>query len=56
MKHSDNLDRSRSLYTAEADSNSALISAKVLLENCSIFVKCESSEYCSVKWVLFKLD
>lgn len=44
MKHPDNLDYSRSCYTAEADSNSVLISAKVLLENCSIFVKCESCE------------
>lgn len=49
MKHPDNLDYS-SFYTAEADSNSAL-SAKVLLENCSVFVKCESSEHCSVTWV-----
>lgn len=55
MKQPD-LDYSRSFYTAEADTNSALISAKVLLENCSIFVKCESSEYCSVKWAQIKLD
>lgn len=54
MKHPDNLDYSRSLYTAEADSNSVGIPAKVLLENCSIFVNLLSVAL--FKWVLIKWD